>query len=110
MKILIDIPEEFAVDYRTDRFKEFFNRAVADMDVMCGKYERETADMLSRAFEGSRPYELDKAVEQMEKLADKANDKILEAAELQQYYDGYEDGVRTAIEIAKDGGANEKKV
>ena len=63
MKILIDIPEEFAVDYLTDRFKEFFNRVVADMDVMCGKYERETAEMLTRAFEESRPYELDKAVE-----------------------------------------------
>ena len=57
MRVLIDIPEEFELDYRTDRFRDFFERATADMDVMCGKYERETAEMLSRAFEGSRPCE-----------------------------------------------------
>ena len=55
-------------------------------------------------------YNLNMVVEQLAELADKANDKILEAGELQQYYDGYEDGVRAAIEIAKDGRANEKKV
>ena len=48
-------------------------------------------------------YNLNMVVEQLEELADKSNDKILEAGELQQYYDGYEDGVRAAIEIAKDG-------
>ena len=57
MRVLIDIPAEFELDYRTDRFRDFFERAVADMDVMCGKYERETAEMLSKAFEGSRPSE-----------------------------------------------------
>lgn len=55
-------------------------------------------------------YNLNMVVEQLAELADKANDKILESGELQQYYDGYEDGVRAAIEIAKDGRANEKKV
>lgn len=29
MKVLIDIPEEFEVDYHTDRFRNFFERAVA---------------------------------------------------------------------------------
>lgn len=48
-------------------------------------------------------YDPDKIVEELEKLADKANDKILEAGELQLYYDGYEDGVRTAIELVKGG-------
>lgn len=48
-------------------------------------------------------YDLDKVVEELEKLADKANDKILEASELQLYYDGYEDGVWTAIELVKGG-------
>ena len=48
-------------------------------------------------------YDPDKVVEELEKLADKANDKILEAGELQLYYDGYEDGVQTAIELVKGG-------
>lgn len=48
-------------------------------------------------------YNLNMVVEQLEELADKANDKILEAGGLQLYYDGYEDGVRTAIELVKGG-------
>ena len=48
-------------------------------------------------------YDPDKVVEQLEKLADKANDKILECGELQQYYDGYEDGLWLAIEFVKGG-------
>ena len=43
---------------------------------------------------------------ELEKLADKANDKILEAGALQLYYDGYEDAMRTAVEIVKGGGVD----
>lgn len=49
-------------------------------------------------------FDVDKVVEQLEKLADEANDKILEAGGLQPYYDGYEDAMRTAVEIVKGGG------
>ena len=49
-------------------------------------------------------YDVDKVVAELEKLADKANDKILEAGELQLYYDGYEDALRTAVEVVKGGG------
>lgn len=49
-------------------------------------------------------YDLEKVVAELEKLADKANDKILEAGELQLYYDGYEDALRTAVEVVKGGG------
>ncbi len=45
-------------------------------------------------------------MEELDKLADKANDKVLEAGELQLYYDGYEDGMRTAVEIVKGGGVD----
>lgn len=48
-------------------------------------------------------FDVDKVVEQLEKLADEANDKILEAGGLQIYYDGYEDAMRTAVEIVKGG-------
>lgn len=65
MKILIDIPKEFEVDYNTDRFAEFFQRCRADMGVCCGKYEHETSEMLEKAFTESRPYDPDKVVEQM---------------------------------------------
>lgn len=51
-------------------------------------------------------YDVDKVVAELEKLADKANDKILEAGELQLYYDGYEDALRTAVEVVKGGGVD----
>ena len=66
MKVMIDIPEEFEIDYRTDRFGDFFKRAKADMSAICGRYERETAEVLSKAFQESLPYDLDKVVEQLE--------------------------------------------
>lgn len=65
MKVLLDIPEEFEMDYRTDRFREFFERAKAGTNIMMGTYERETADVLAKAFEESRVYDLDKVVEQL---------------------------------------------
>ena len=67
MKVLLDIPAEFEVDYHTDRFRDFFERAVADMDIMCGTYERETADVLAKAFEESRAYDPDKVVAELKK-------------------------------------------
>ena len=51
MKILIDIPKAFEVDYNTDRFAEFFQRCLADMNTCCGNYEQETAEMMEKAFE-----------------------------------------------------------
>ena len=52
-------------------------------------------------------FDVDKVVEQLEKLANEANDKILEAGGLQLYYDGYEDAMRAAVEIVKGGGVDD---
>lgn len=49
-------------------------------------------------------YDPEKVVSELDKLADKANDKILEDVALSLYYDGYEDAMRTAVEIVKGGG------
>lgn len=78
MKVLIDIPEEFEDDYQTDRFKDFFDRAIADMDVMCGKYERETAEMLSRIFRRSIPYDLDSVVSELKKKREEQVDMYMQ--------------------------------
>ena len=51
-------------------------------------------------------YEPENIVKELEKLADKANDKILEDVALSLYYDGYEDAMRTAVEIVKGGGVD----
>ena len=61
-------------------------------------------EILDKIDEQPTAFDVDKVVEQLEKLADEANDKILEAGGLQLYYDGYEDAMRTAVEIVKGDG------
>ena len=60
MKVMIDIPKEFERDMQ-DKFNEFFERMIADIDyalekqepLLCGNYERETAEMFLSAFENA---------------------------------------------------------
>lgn len=111
MKILIDIPKEFEVDYNTDRFAEFFQRFRADMGTCCGNYEQETAVMMEKAFTESKIYDPDKVVEQLYKLRQYGN-------KYDEYYDNamykireYEkdivnSAIDKAIEIVKAGGAD----
>lgn len=55
MKIVLDIPKEFEDDYREDRFKDCFDRFIADIHygMVCGNYERETAEMFIKVFSES---------------------------------------------------------
>lgn len=52
IRIEIEIPEEFVGDLKSDRFEDFFQRALADMngDGCGGNYEQETAKMFIYAF------------------------------------------------------------
>ena len=113
MKILIDISKEFEIDYRTDRFADFFGRVEADMDVLCGNYERETADILRNAFAESKPYDPGKVVEQLEArtvfLKDCTKYGNNDAEQQAKSYDTmmmYEvaDLVEDLVEIVKNGG------
>lgn len=55
MKVVIDIPNDFTGDYIADKFKDFFSRVIADVDCkgMCGRYEKEIAEMFLKAFDDS---------------------------------------------------------
>lgn len=55
MKVVIDIPNDFTGDYYADKFKDFFSRVIADIDCkgMCGRYEKEIAEMFLKAFDES---------------------------------------------------------
>ena len=59
MKITIDIPKEYEGDFTSDKFEDFFERAIGDMngDGMGGKYEQETAKMLLKAFQNAKVME-----------------------------------------------------
>ena len=74
MKLIIDIPKEFEIDYKGDKFKDFFSRVLCDIDegVLCGNYEKETAEMFLKAFDESVPMAniVDKLEEKTEFLKD----------------------------------------
>lgn len=55
MKVVIDIPNDFTGDYIVDKFKDFFSRVIADIDCkgMCGRYEKEIAEMFLKTFDDS---------------------------------------------------------
>ena len=55
MKVVIDIPKYFSGDYIADKFKDFFSSVIADIDCkgMCGRYEKEIAEMFLKAFDDS---------------------------------------------------------
>ena len=55
MKVVIDIPKDFEGDYIADKFKDFFSRVIADIDCkgMCGRYEKEIAEMFLKVFDDS---------------------------------------------------------
>ena len=52
MKVVIDIPKDFEGDYIADKFKDFFSRVIVDIDCKgtCGRYEKEIAEMVLKAF------------------------------------------------------------
>ena len=55
MKVVINIPKDFTGDYIADKFKDFFSRVIADIDCkgMCGRYEKEIAEMFLKVFDDS---------------------------------------------------------
>ena len=55
MEIKINIPKDFSGDYIVDKLKDFFSRVIADIDCkgMCGRYEKEIAEMFLKAFDDS---------------------------------------------------------
>lgn len=115
MKVLIDIPEEFELDYATDRFAEFFLRSRADMHNCCGKYEQETAEMMEKAFAESKIYDPEKIVKQLEerteflkdctKYGNKTAEQQSKSYDTMMMYE-VKDLVDDLLEIVKAGGAD----
>lgn len=55
-QIVLELPEAFAKDYIENKYSDFFNRVIADIDCgcCCGLYEKEIAEVLLQAFKTSR--------------------------------------------------------
>jgi len=54
IKVLLEIPDEFIDDFNKDKFEDCLQRLKADAHSLAGNYEKETADMLIKAFKESK--------------------------------------------------------
>lgn len=117
MKILIDIPEAFEVDYNENRFAEFFLRCLADIGTCCGNYEQETTEMMEKAFSESKTYDPDRVLHQLEertaflkdctKYGNKTAEQQSKSYDTMMMYE-VKDLVDDLLEIVKAGGADAK--
>lgn len=63
MRIIIDIPAEFENHFAFDHFRDSLGRIAYDLnsyegdDLLSGKYEIETIEMLANALQGAEAYE-----------------------------------------------------
>ena len=98
MKLIIDIPTEFETDYKGDKFKDFFSRVLCDIDkgVLCGNYEKETAEMFLKAFDESVPM-----ANIVEKLEEKHIDISGNTSLHYLYSEGYIDALDYVSDIVK---------
>ena len=56
MKLTIEIPKEYELDWIKDGFEDALSRLSADAHLLAGNYEREIATMLILAFKETRSY------------------------------------------------------
>lgn len=50
LKVTIEIPSAFAEEFKDNRFENTLRRLSADAKSIAGNYEKETANMLIKAF------------------------------------------------------------
>jgi hypothetical protein len=107
MRIEIEIPKEFVEEFNKDRFEESLNRLLHDSHLLAGKYEREVAEMLIKAFKNAKPAcNIDKIVEKLEEYKTKA---YYEATSVKNSFPlGANWAFQVAIKIVKRGGINGK--
>ena len=55
MRLLINIPKEFEQHFQADRFEDSLHRLSADVHLLAGNYEKETAAMLIESFKNAIP-------------------------------------------------------
>ena len=101
MKIEIEIPKEFEEHFKQNKFKDSFERIMADIkNCLCaGNYEYETIEMLEKALENSKTaYDVNKVVEELELHSFELGTDTIPVHYVR---------LNEAIEIVKAGGKNE---
>ena len=106
MRIEIEIPKEFEEHFKNNKFKDSFERIMADIEysledkncLCAGRCEFETIEMLKAVFENSKPaYNIDKVVRQLnlESVGSSVQMSL---------------GLLRAIKIVKQGGVSDDNI
>ena len=69
MKITLEIPKEFEVDFYSNHFEDFFERVKVDLESkgdvrLCGNYEKEIVDMMETSFQNAVVLEQERTEEE----------------------------------------------
>lgn len=62
MQLIITIPPEFESEFQVNKFEDSLERVLFDISaksVCCGRYERETINMLKESLKGAKIYVAD---------------------------------------------------
>lgn len=107
MQLILDIPDNFEKDFELDKFSECFRRTITDIDyamshdklAMAGNYERETFEMLEKAF--GKATVLDKQHGPLVDISQKVDVQLFDdeheafteqSMTIEEYLDRYTDG------------------
>lgn len=95
-------------DNLEEAIKEYFKKHITDNSCMVDGVDC-SAGICRLVKEQPTAFDVEKVIEKLQVLSDKADDDIAVCeADTCQYYDGYGDGLDKAIEIVKRGGRDEQ--
>lgn len=81
-----------------------FKKQIAGMAIV-NNYPADKANKMCELIDCQpTAYDVDKVVERLEILSDRADDNIMEQESSEQYWDGFGDGIDKDIKILKSGG------
>lgn len=92
-------------DLLLEELNSFSMRITGSANAMAITIMEETKKSIAKMIE-EQPiaYDVNKVVERLEILSDRADDNIMEQEGSEQYWDGFGDGIDKAIKILKSGG------
>lgn len=117
MIVIINIPNEFIIDYKVDKFKRFFSRVISDFNLNynCRLYDLEIAEMFLKVFCNSEEisslfrnvknvYDIDYVIENLNNLKKYKIDLADAMLDIQSNcFDRHFICLEDAIEIVKQG-------
>lgn len=96
MELLIKIPKEFEQHFKQDAFEDSLHRLSADVHLIAGLYEQETAAMLIESFKNAVPIPAHGRLIDADELIRKIDEEVAKFVALNEYDSGLRTGYRAS--------------